>query len=166
MAMVSEVKHAVAEVDHATPVANVHTVEETLDVHLQQLRLSMWLLGLFGFVAAILAGTGIYGVIAYSVAQRTREFGVRMALGASASSVLAMVLRHATGIVVSGLGIGLVGALALSGVIKASLFQVTRTDPATYVSVAVLLLSIAAFACLIPVRRATTVNPVVALRHE
>jgi putative ABC transport system permease protein len=105
-------------------------------------------------------------VIAYSVAQRTREFGVRMALGASASSVLAMVLRYATRIVLSGLSLGLVAALFLSGVLQASLFRVTRTDPATYASVAVLLMLIAALACLVPVRRATAVNPIVALRHD
>jgi putative ABC transport system permease protein len=166
LAVVADVKRAVAEVDRATPVAAPQTVEQTLDRHLEQLRLSMWLLGLFGAVAALLAGTGIYGVIAYSVAQRTREFGVRMALGASAASVLAMVLRSATRIVVSGLTIGLAGALLLSGVLQASLFQVTRTDPATYVSVALILMSIAALACLIPVRRATSVNPIVALRHD
>jgi putative ABC transport system permease protein len=166
LAMVSEVKHAVAEVDPATPVAAVRTVEQTLEGHLQQLQLAMWLLGMFGAVAALLAGTGIYGVIAYSVAQRTQEFGLRVALGASAASVLAMVLRYATRIVASGLGLGLVAAFLLSGVLQASLFQVTRTDPATYVSVAVLLMLIAALACLVPVRRATAVNPIVALRHD
>jgi putative ABC transport system permease protein len=166
MAMLADVKRAVAEVDRATPVAAVQTVEQTLDGHLEQLRLSMLLLGVFGAVAALLAGTGIYGVIAYSVAQRTREFGVRMALGATTLSVLTMVLRSATRIVVSGLALGLAGALLLSGVLKASLFQVTRTDPATYVSVALLLMSIAALACLLPVRRATSVSPIVALRHD
>ena len=146
--------------------ADVRTVEQTLDGHLQQLRLSMWLLGMFGAVAALLAGTGLYGVIAYSVAQRTREFGLRMALGATASRVLTMVLRHAMGIIGSGVIVGLFAALLLSHLIQASLFQVTRTDPATYASVALLLLVIAAIACLIPVRRATAVSPIVALRHD
>ncbi|HZM96220.1 MAG TPA: ABC transporter permease [Vicinamibacterales bacterium] len=166
MSVLAEVKRAVAEVDRTTPVASPRTVEQTLDGHLERLRLSMWLLGVFGAVAALLAGTGIYGVIAYSVAQRTREFGLRMALGASASSVFTMVFRYATRIVVSGLGLGLAAAFLLSGVLQASLFQVTRTDPATYVSVAVLLMVIAALACLIPVRRATSVSPTVALRHD
>jgi predicted permease len=166
LAMVPEVKRAVAEIDRATPVAAARTVEQTLDGHLQQLQLAMWLLGMFGAVAALLAGTGIYGVIAYSVAQRTQEFGLRIALGASASNVLAMVLRYATRIVGSGLGVGFVAALLLSGVLQASLFRVTRSDPATYASVAVLLMLITALACLIPVRRATTVDPIVALRHD
>ncbi len=166
MSALADVKRAVAEVDRTTPVASPRTVEQTLDGHLERLRLSMWLLGVFGAVAALLAGTGIYGVIAYSVAQRTREFGLRMALGATASSVFAMVLGDATRIIVSGLGLGLGAAFLLSGVLQASLFRVTRTDPATYVSVAVLLMGIAALACVIPVRRATTVNPIVALRHD
>src|SRR4030095_12900198 len=166
MSVLADVKRAVAEVDRTTPVASARSVEQILDGHLERLRLSMWLLGVVRAVGALLAGTGIYGVIAYSVAQRTREFGVRMALGATASSVLAMVLRYATRIVVHGLGLVLVAALLLSGVLKASLFQVTRTDPATYISVALILMSIAALACLIPVRRATSVNPIVALRHD
>ena len=166
MSVLADVKRAVAEVDRTTPVASPRSVEQILDGHLERLRLSMWLLGVFGAVAALLAGTGIYGVIAYSVAQRTREFGVRMALGATASSVLAMVLKYAARIILSGLGLGLAGALLLSTVLTSSLFQVTRTDPATYVSVAALLIVIAALACFIPVRRATAVNPVVALRHD
>ena len=166
MAALPQVKRAVNEIDRTTPVAAARTVEQTLDSHLQQLRLSMWLLGMFGAVAALLAGTGLYGVIAYSVAQRTREFGLRMALGATAWRVLAMVLRHALRIIGSGLILGFVAALLLSRLIQASLFQVTRTDPATYVSVAVLLTVIAAIACLIPVRRATGVSPIVALRQD
>jgi putative ABC transport system permease protein len=166
LAIVPDVKRAVAEIDRATPVAAARTVEQTLDGHLQQLQLAMWLLGMFGTVAALLAGTGIYGVIAYSVAQRTQEFGLRIALGASASNVLAMVLRYATRIVGSGLGVGFVASLLLSGVLQASLFRVTRSDPATYASVAILLMLITALACLIPVRRATTVDPIVALRLD
>ena len=166
LAMLPEVKRAVAEIDRTTPVAAVRTVEQTLDSHLQQLRLSMWLLGMFGAMAALLAATGLYGVIAYSVAQRTREFGLRMALGATASSVLMMVLRHASHIVIAGLGVGFVAAFLLSRLIQASLFEVTPTDPATYTAVALLLLLVAAIACLIPVRRATTVSPIIALRHD
>jgi putative ABC transport system permease protein len=166
LAMLAEVRRAVAEVDRATPVADARTVEQTLDGHVQQLRMSMWLLGMFGTVAALLAGTGLYGVIAYSVAQRTREFGVRMALGATASNVLVMVLRHATRLVIAGLGVGLIAAFLLSRLIQASLFEVTPTDPVTYASVALLLMVVAAIACLIPVRRATTVSPIVALRHD
>jgi putative ABC transport system permease protein len=166
MAALPQVKRAVTEVDRTTPVAAARTVEQTLDVHLQQLRLSMWLLGMFGAVAALLAGTGLYGVIAYTVAQRTREFGLRMALGATVWRVLVMVLRHAMGIISSGIILGFVAALLLSRLIQASLFQVTRTDPTTYLSVAVLLMVIAAIACLVPVRRATGVSPIVALRQD
>ena len=166
LAVVPQVKSAVAEVDRTTPMAGVRTVEQTLDTHLQQLQLSMWLLGMFGAIAALLAGTGLFGVISYSVAQRTREFGVRMALGATASRVLLMVLRHAVAIVGAGLVLGVMAALILSRLIQASLFQVTSTDPATYASVAALLMLLAAVACLIPVRRATAVSPIVALRHD
>jgi putative ABC transport system permease protein len=166
MMLVPAVKRAVAEVDPATPVAGPTTVEQTLDDSVRHLRLYMLLLGAFGAVAALLAATGIYGVMAYSVTERTREFGVRMALGARAGDVLMMVLRHATGIVGVGVVLGLVAAFSFSHVLEASLFQVTRTDPATYASVSLLLVAIAFVACLIPARRATTVNPIIALRHE
>jgi ABC-type antimicrobial peptide transport system permease subunit len=126
----------------------------------------MLLLGAFGSVATLLAAIGIYGVMAYSVAERTREFGVRMALGARASNVLTMVLGHAARIVGAGVAIGLIVALLMSRVLQASLFEVTRTDPATYVSVSALLILIALIACVIPARRATSVNPIVALRQE
>jgi len=105
-------------------------------------------------------------VMAYSVAERTREFGLRMALGARAYEVLAMVLRQATRIVAAGVAIGLVVAFFVSRLLQASLFEITRTDPITYSSVVALLMVIALIACVIPARRATTVNPIVALRQD
>jgi putative ABC transport system permease protein len=166
MALVPTVKRAIAEVDPTTPISAVRTVEQSLDDSVRHLRLYMLLLGAFGAVATVLAAVGIYGVMAYSVAERTREFGVRVALGARAADVLSMVLGHAARIVGGGVAIGLVSALFVSRLLQASLFEVTRTDPATYASVSVLLILIALIACVIPARRATAVNPIVALRHE
>jgi putative ABC transport system permease protein len=166
MALVPAVKRAVAEVDPTTPIASVRTIEQSLDDSIRHLRLYMLLLGAFGAVATLLAAIGIYGVMAYSVAERTREFGVRMALGARGRDVLVMVLRRAARIVAAGVVIGLTTAVFVSRLLQASLFQVTRTDPATYLSVSMLLILIALMACVIPARRATAVNPIVALRHE
>jgi putative ABC transport system permease protein len=166
MALVPAVKRAVADVDPATPVAAARTVEASLDDSVRYLRLYMLLLGAFGAVATLLAAVGIYGVMAYSVAERTREFGVRMALGARVADVLSMVLGHAARIVGAGVAIGLVVAFFVSRLLQASLFEVTRTDPATYASVSALLILIALIACVIPARRATSVSPIVALRHD
>jgi putative ABC transport system permease protein len=166
MALVPTIKRAIAEVDPATPIAGARTVEQTLDDSVRHLRLYMLLLGAFGAVATLLAATGIYGVMAYSVAERTREFGLRMALGARALDVLGMVLKHAMHIVGAGVAIGLVAAFFVSRLLQASLFEITRTDPVTYGSVSVLLILIALVACVVPARRATTVNPIVALRHD
>lgn len=166
MALVPAVKRAVAEVDPTTPVAGARTVEQSLDDSVRHLRLYMLLLGAFGAVATLLASVGIYGVMSYSVAERTREFGVRMALGARAVDVLAMVLARAARIVGAGLVIGLAAAFVVSRVLQASLFEVTRTDPATYTTVSVVLVVIALIASVIPARRATTVNPIAALRHD
>ena len=165
MTLLPSVKRAVADVDPTTPVAGARLVEQDLDDSVRHLRLYMVLLAAFGAVATLLAATGIYGVMAYSVAERTREFGLRMALGARARDVLAMVLGHATRIVTAGVAIGLVAAFFVSRLLQASLFEITRTDPATYGAVCVLLIVVALVACLIPARRATTVDPIVALRH-
>jgi putative ABC transport system permease protein len=166
MALLPAVKRAVAGVDQTTPVAGARTVEESLGNSVRHLRLYMLLLGAFGAVATLLAAIGIYGVMAYSVAERTREFGVRMALGARAADVLRMVIARAARIVGAGVAIGVVFALLVSRLLQASLFEVTRTDPVTYTSVSVLLILIALIACVVPARRATSVNPIVALRHE
>ncbi len=166
MLLLPAVKRAVAEVDRTTPVANAKTVEQTLDAQVRSLRLYVLLLGLFGAVSAVLAATGIYGVMAHSVAERTREIGIRMALGARVLDVLLMVARQITGPIGVGLLLGLAGALALTRVIEANLFQVTSTDPLTYGAVSGLLLLIAGMACFFPARRAAVVNPTVALKHE
>ncbi len=164
--LLPSVRRAVAEVDPNTPVAGVNTVEQTLDSQVRHLRLYMLLLGAFGAVAAVLAATGLYGVMAYSVAERTREIGVRIALGARTTDVLAMVCRQATNVIVAGAALGLAGAWALTRLMQSTLFGVTPTDPATYAGGSLLLLFIAAVACLIPARRAASVDPTVALRQE
>jgi putative ABC transport system permease protein len=160
------IKRAVADVDKTTPVAVIRTVDQILDSQVQYLRLYMLLLAAFGGVAAVLAATGIYGVMAYSVAERTREIGIRLALGAQGRDVLAMMLRQAAWIVGVGLAVGLSAALAFTRVIQSALVDVKATDPLTYAAVSVALLVIAATACALPTRRAAAVDPTVALRSE
>jgi predicted permease len=166
MSMVAAVKHAVAEVDPNKAAANFRTVEKGLDQQVQYLRLYILMLGVFGAVAAVLAAIGIYGVMAYSVAERTREIGIRMALGAGSRDVLKMVVRQALVLVGIGLVLGLGASFALTRVIKSALYGVTATDPATYGGVSLLLIVIALIACLVPTRRAVAVDPTIALRYE
>ena len=166
LGVVAAARRAVAEIDSTKPIAEVRTVEAYLDRQVQYTRLYILLLSIFGGVAAVLAAGGIYGVMSYSVAERTREIGIRMALGATAPDVLALIARQALGMISIGLTIGLAGALALTQVIKSALVGVTPTDPATYAVVAVGLVLIALLACFIPTRRAVSVDPTLALRYE
>lgn len=137
MRLVPAVQQAVAEIDRNTPVADPRSVTQTLSAQVANLKLYMLLLGIFGSVAALLAAIGIYGVIAYSVAERRREIGIRVALGALSEDILFMVFRQAAPIAIFGLSLGLAAALALTRVLKSTLFEVAATDPATYVAVAV-----------------------------
>ena len=166
MAMAESVRRAVAEVDPDRPVANMRTVEEYLDRQVQYVHLYVLLLGIFGMIAAVLAAIGIYGVMAFAVAERTREIGIRMALGASANDVFRLVVLHALILLAIGLTLGLGGSFALTRYLSSALYEVKATDPPTFATVSLLLALVAMAACLIPTRRAVSVNPSMALRYE
>src|SRR6185503_8635285 len=147
-------------------IEDVVTMNRRLDLSVAPQRLNVVLLATFAFVALMLAAVGIYGVMAHSVAQRTPEIGLRMALGAQLRDVLKMVLRSGMSLALIGIAIGLAGAFFLTRLMRTLLFGVTPTDAVTFVSVAAILFGVALLACLIPARRATKVDPIVALRYE
>jgi putative ABC transport system permease protein len=153
-------------VDNNVAMANVRTMDEIVSTSVAQPRLEAILLGAFGGLALLLASVGIYGVLAYSVSQRTSEIGIRMALGASRASVLTMVLGQGLRMTAIGLAIGLALALGVTRVMSGILFGISPTDPATFTAILLLLGTIALLACYLPARRATRVDPMVALRYE
>ncbi len=159
-------RHAIQEIDPEQPIAGVETAEALVADSVAQPRFAMLLLGVFAGVALLLAGIGTYGVIAYSVSQRTHEFGVRMALGAGRGQVLALVVRQGALLAAAGVALGLLAAAGSSRVLAGLLFGVSPTDPITYAGVALLLTGVALLACVVPARRATRVDPIAALRCE
>jgi predicted permease len=159
-------RDAIYSLDPDLPIAKVATLERLLDASMTQSRFTMLLLGAFGIVALVLASVGIYGVISYAVAQRTREFGIRMALGAQPRNVFGMILGQGIRIAGWGIFLGLVAAAAVTRVLASLLFGVLPTDPLTFVTVSMLLIGVALAACYIPARRAMRVDPMVALHHE
>jgi putative ABC transport system permease protein len=160
------ITRTVAEIDPTTPIANAKPVERTLDDQVRFMRLYMLLLVGFGSVAVALAAIGVYGVVAYIVAQRTREFGLRIALGGKTADVLVLVGGHAARVIAVGMAGGVVIAVTASRTLRSLLFGVTATDPATYAAVVLLLMVVSVVACLLPARRAAIVDPMMALRHE
>jgi putative ABC transport system permease protein len=159
-----ELREAIRRVDPQQPVTRIETLEQVRTRALASPTLVASLLGLFAFVALVITAAGIGGVLAFSVNQRTQEIGIRMALGASRSAVLRMVLRQGLTLVLLGLAAGTIGALFLVRLMKEVLYGVSPTDPLTFLAVATVLLAVAIFACLMPARRATMVNPIAALR--
>ncbi|HEX7029389.1 MAG TPA: ABC transporter permease [Gammaproteobacteria bacterium] len=164
-AVISSARRIVNELDPGVPV-RFRTLEQVFSSSLADRRFSMTLLGVFGVAALLLAAMGIYGVVAYLVAQQTREFGIRMALGARAGTVLRLVLRRGAVLALAGIGAGFVIALAATRVLASLLFDVSATDPAVFAGVALLLAGVALLACYIPAQRATKVDPMTALREE
>jgi len=160
------IRNAIRELDPSLPVYNLWSMDEVVSKSMVQPRFLALLLATFSGIALFLAAIGIYGVMAYSVAQRTQEIGVRMALGARPLHVLRLIFQQSLGMLLIGTVIGLAGAFALTRLMRTLLFEITATDPLTYVSVIGLLTVVALLACYIPARRAAKVDPLIALRYE
>jgi len=166
LGLADDLRRAVQSVDPELPIANLTTLAQVADASLQNRRILLTLVGLFAAVALLLAAIGIYGVMAYTVAQRTREIGIRIALGASMPHVIGLVLRDGLKLVALGIGVGAVASYGAARLIASQLYSTSQTDPLVLLLVAVVLVAVALFACWLPARRATRVDPVTALRAE
>lgn len=165
-AIATAVRDQVWSMDPGQPVSHIRTMDQLLDGMMAQRRLNMVLFALFGGVALALAAVGVYGVISYSVTQRTHEIGIRMALGADRGDVLKLIIRNGMTLVLIGVAIGLIAAFGLTRLMTTLLFGVTATDLATFVAVSGILSGVALGACFVPALRAIKVDPMVALRYE
>jgi putative ABC transport system permease protein len=165
-AMAQAVKQQIWKIDSQLPMSKVKTMDEVAAASFEARRFNMLLLTIFAGLALLLAAVGIYGVMSYAVTQRTQEIGIRMALGARATDVLKLIIRNGMTLTLLGVAIGLAGAVALTRLLTTLLFGVKPTDAATFVVVSVVLVVIALLACYLPARRATKVDPLVALRYE
>jgi putative ABC transport system permease protein len=159
-------RSALAEIDPNQPLVNVRTMEDNMAATVAQPRFRTWLIGIFAAVALILATVGVYGVMSYTVTQRTSEIGIRVTLGAQRDDVFRIIVGEGLRLALAGVAAGLVAALALTRVLQSFLYGVSAYDPITFGSVACLLTLVAVAACYIPARRATRVDPIIALRYE
>jgi putative ABC transport system permease protein len=164
--MAAAVRDVVHSLKPEQPIAKVGTMDDVVARSLSQARFSMLLLSIFAGFALMLSAVGIYGVMAYVVAQRTREMGIRLAMGAQAGDVLKLVLRQGGKLALAGVGIGISAAVALTRLMASLLFGVSAADPVTFAGVAILLTFVAIAACYVPARRATRVDPIATLRYE
>ncbi len=166
MALSKSLRDAVHDVDSETAIDQVKTLQQVLDDSVASPRLTAWLLGLFALVALVITAAGISGVMALAVAQRTKEIGIRLALGATRTRIVTMIMRQGMTLVLVGLALGVAGALALNGLIASLLFSTPGADPVTFAAVSCLLMLVAGTACLIPSLRATAIDPMLTLRRE
>jgi putative ABC transport system permease protein len=164
LSLTEPIRRAVASIDRDRPLYAVRTLEQVMARSIWQSRLFAWLVGVFGAVALVLAAVGIFSVISCSVTERTRELGLRLALGAAPGQLRWLVLRQGLGVALIGLAVGLAGAAAVGRILGSWLHGVSPTDPATYAAVSLVLAGAAIAACLVPARRATRVNPAITLR--
>jgi ABC-type antimicrobial peptide transport system permease subunit len=165
-ALAAIVQQEVERLDPGLPVYGVETMEEQVGKSLVLARLAASFLGVFGFLALTLAAVGLYGLMSYTVVARTREIAIRMALGASAQRTLSMLARQGLSTVGVGLAAGLAASLAVGRLVSSLLYGVGGFDPLTFITVPIVLVFVACFAILVPARRATKVDPMVALRYE
>ncbi|HUE83019.1 MAG TPA: FtsX-like permease family protein, partial [Pyrinomonadaceae bacterium] len=165
-ALIQSLKETIWESNSEQPFYAVTTMDQLVDDSLKARRFNMALLGAFAFLALALAVIGIYGVMSFSTGQRIREIGLRMALGAQTRDIIRLIVGQGLKLTLIGVGVGLVAAFALTRILSGLLHQISPTDPATYVAVALLITGVALLACYIPARRATRVDPLVALRYE
>jgi len=165
-AMTGALEREVRALDQDQPISDVRTMNEWLSDSIARARFATFLLSVFAMVALLLASLGIYGVMSYSVTQRTNEIGIRMALGATRANVVRLVLNRGLVLALIGVAIGLIGSLGLTRLLSGLLFGVSVTDPAIFGLVPILFLAIAVLAVYLPARRATRVDPLVALRYE
>ena len=166
LSLAATVRKTVWDIDKDQPVSNISSMEQVLSESVARQRFSTLLLGIFATLALILAAVGIYGVMSYSVAQRTHEIGIRMALGAQRTDVLKLTLSQGLRLVLIGVIAGLAAAVMLTRVMSSLLFGVSATDPVTFAAIVLVLMSAALLANYIPALRATKVDPMVALRYE
>jgi putative ABC transport system permease protein len=164
--LTNTIREEVRSLESAMIIADVRSMEQLMDAAVVQPRFNMILLCIFALLALGLGTIGIYGVISYSVLQRTQEIGVRMALGAQARDVLRMVIRQGLGLALTGVVLGIIGAFVLTRLMEGLLFGVSATDPVTFSAISLLLIFVALMACFIPARRATKVDPIIALKYE
>jgi predicted permease len=166
LSLVNAIRNEVRALDSQIPVEDFTTLEDRLRRSTVRQRLYMRLLTAFAVMGLVLTAIGIYGVISYAASRRTHEIGVRMALGAKRNNVLALVIRKGLTLILIGVVIGVAGALALTRVLKSLLYDVTATDPVTFIAVSLLLIAVGLIACYVPARRATKIDPMSALRYE